>query len=600
MARIYLARTTGPGGFKKHLALKLIHAHLSTDPLFVEMFLNEAALAARLNHPNIVQLFDLGTLDNVYFMVMEFLNGESLFALQKKLCRGDDPKPMDPMLAVHVVTEACEGLHYAHTLVDENDEPLDIIHRDVSPHNIFVTYFGEVKVMDFGIARAACVSSTTRTGVLKGKVAYMSPEQVLGRKLDCRSDVFALGTVLWELVTGRRLFKSSSEFETIKRITDADPEPLSAYREGIPNELEAVVQKSLAKDRDERFASAREFHDALRQAALAMGTPVSARDLSESMANWFGREMQRKKQVLQGQFPRGAPAASGPFPVAAPLSRSLALPPPSGGNEITSSGATVADLSKTPGEAPNMASTGNSPAVPGGLAAQLLADSAVTEVPVTAPQSGQGPPAAASVPQTPPRRGSVRAGLGVALVIAAVLGGVALTRGGGSPQAQTPATTEPGVSANASAEGPAAAAVPPASPGETPPRPSDPGRPAADNMVTLQLEGVPEGGTVTIGNRVYSRPDAMAVPRSDEQVRVEIAAPGYQGRGFYWTPNQNARRFVQLTAAKNTGRVRPAPTPQPQTGSSAAPVPAVDQGTPVDGTADQRNDTPLVSNPYGR
>ena len=224
------------------------------------MFLDEARIAAMLNHPNVVQIFDLGRVQGQYFIAMEYLAGESL-SVVKKILRHQE-KRLPPELAAGILLQAAEGLHHAHTMVGKDNKPLNIVHRDVSPQNIFVLYDGGVKVVDFGIAKATLSTSQTSTGTLKGKYAYMSPEQVEGVNLDRRSDVFCLGILLWECLTGQKLFQQDGLLSVLKAITMEDaPSPLSVDTT-IPKELAFITSKALSRDRDQRFQSAAEFRSA--------------------------------------------------------------------------------------------------------------------------------------------------------------------------------------------------------------------------------------------------------------------------------------------------------------------------------------------------
>src|SRR5688572_513451 len=218
MAEIFLARRDGPAGFSKVVALKRILPHLSTLPEFVSMFLDEARLAARLTHPHVVQIYDFGEVEGTYFISMEYVPGEDLLAAIKRARELERPVP--PIVACSILSAVCDGLHYAHELRDEYGKALGIVHRDVTPSNVLISFDGVVKLADFGIAKAEHRSTHTAVGALKGKYAYMSPEQAKGEKLDRRSDLFSLGVAAHELLTGRRLFARDSELAVLKAITE--------------------------------------------------------------------------------------------------------------------------------------------------------------------------------------------------------------------------------------------------------------------------------------------------------------------------------------------------------------------------------------------
>src|SRR5260370_13817250 len=251
MAEVYLAREAGAAGFEKLVCLKRILPHLARDKQFVDMFLNEARLAAQLDHPNIVSIFDLGEANGNSFIAMEFIDGPSLRAVHKRAAERNELLPIPEI--VKIISMAAGGLQYAHDLTDAQGKPLGLVHRDISPDNILVHRNGSAKVVDFGIAKAANSSGATRTGTLKGKVAYMPPEQLRGEQLDRRTDVFALGVVLYELLAGRRPWEGDSEVALIGQIMTQDPAPLAELRPEVPEELVGLVNRALAKDRSERF-----------------------------------------------------------------------------------------------------------------------------------------------------------------------------------------------------------------------------------------------------------------------------------------------------------------------------------------------------------
>src|SRR5256885_4656462 len=250
MAELFLARQVGVAGFEKLVVVRRILEHLSTDHDFVSMFLDEARLASSLNHPNVVQVYDLGHEAGAYFMAMEFVAGHDLYSVARKAALQSAPIP--PEVAARIVAGACAGLHAAHTKKNPQGQPLHIVHRDVSPANILVSYEGEVKVTDFGIAKADAQSVKTRTGVVKGKFSYMSPEQIKSQPLDGRSDVFALGVTLHETLTARRLFRRDSELAVMHDILETVPPAPSSLRPGLPKELDAICARAPEKDRDRR------------------------------------------------------------------------------------------------------------------------------------------------------------------------------------------------------------------------------------------------------------------------------------------------------------------------------------------------------------
>ncbi|MBO6937482.1 MAG: serine/threonine protein kinase [Deltaproteobacteria bacterium] len=305
MGSVYLAERVGPGTFRKRVALKTIHPHLARQEAFETMFLDEARLAASMHHPNIAQVFDLGRADGELYMALEYMRGDSLAALRDELVARGKTLPMESI--AWLVAEAAEGLHHAHEMRDEDGQPLRIVHRDVSPQNLFVTLDGHVKVMDFGVARAeGRLAKTTETGRLKGKCAYMAPEQVFGDGVDHRADVFALGIVAWELITGRRLFAAETDAETLMRISSHDVPAPSTVESSVPPALEAIVLRALSADPAERPATARDFAVELREIAGSS----RAHDLAARMTELFGATVAEREKGKIGLGSRVNPDAT--------------------------------------------------------------------------------------------------------------------------------------------------------------------------------------------------------------------------------------------------------------------------------------------------
>lgn len=297
MAEIYLARQSGIHGFERLVVVKRILPHLAGERRFVEMFFDEARIAAQLNHPNIVQIFDLCQEGDESFIAMEYLEGESLGYLSGEAVRLRRPLPFP--VGAGIIAQVCDGLEYAHRLRDEKGRELDIVHRDVSPHNIIVLFSGMVKLVDFGIAKAASQMHETRVGTLKGKLAYMSPEQCRAAPVDRRSDVFSLGIVLWEVLTGRRLFKRDNEAAVISAIVMEDaPEP-KVVRPSLPRELSAVALRALRRDPEERFQSAAEMGAALREVVLRLGQPAGPAEIADFVRSVFGERARTKQKLIE-------------------------------------------------------------------------------------------------------------------------------------------------------------------------------------------------------------------------------------------------------------------------------------------------------------
>ncbi len=303
-AEIYLARIGGAAGFEKYVVVKCLHDHLADDAEFVKMFLDEARLAAHLDHSNIVQTMELGQHDGRYYMVMEFLAGLSLAMIVRRaterLPGGRIPVP----LVLNILAQSCAGLHYAHEKA-MNGKPLNIVHRDISPQNLVISFEGVVKVVDFGIAKAELRETRTRSGTIKGKFAYMSPEQCVANNVDRRTDVFALGVIGHELLTGRRLFKRPSPYETYQAVIECDVKAPSVLDPHMDPAIDAVIMRALAKDKDVRYATAEAFGDALLGYLHHRGIGSGPGDVSRFFDGYFSQELDehagRMRELISGR-----------------------------------------------------------------------------------------------------------------------------------------------------------------------------------------------------------------------------------------------------------------------------------------------------------
>src|SRR5687767_4001760 len=279
MAEVFRAESAGLEGFKKTVAIKRVLPHLSEKKQFIGMFLDEARVSAQLSHSNCVQVFDIGVGDNTYFIVMEFVDGDDLKAViehQKRLGRS-----MPPEEACLICVRICEGLSYAHELIDAKGENLHIVHRDMSPPNVLITRYGEVKIVDFGLAKANSQLERSEPGIIKGKFSYLSPEAAEGQPVDARTDVFAVGIILWEMLAGRRLFLGDSDLETVRMVQRAEIPPLREFNPKVPAELERVLARGLAREPAKRYQTAREFGRDLNQILFHLGRAVSSFDISQ-------------------------------------------------------------------------------------------------------------------------------------------------------------------------------------------------------------------------------------------------------------------------------------------------------------------------------
>ena len=293
MAEVFLGVQRGLEGFTKVVVLKRVMASYSENEEFVRMFVDEARLAARLEHPNIVRTYEFGEVNGQYFTAMEYLPGEDLNKVLNKTVATQQSMPLHA--AAKLVAETCRGLHFAHELTDMAGRPLGLVHRDVNPANIVLTYGGEVKLIDFGVAKTK--ETKTVAGTIKGKIAYMAPEQLLARGIDRRSDVFSTGVVLWELLTGRPLFIRDSEAATLYAIMNDPIRPPSRYRADVPPELDEIVMRALSRTPADRYDTAEDMATALDQ-FLALQPPCDAKALGALLMDLFGPERANAKKSI--------------------------------------------------------------------------------------------------------------------------------------------------------------------------------------------------------------------------------------------------------------------------------------------------------------
>jgi eukaryotic-like serine/threonine-protein kinase len=291
MGQVFLARAAGAQGFEKLLVIKRILPHLVEDEEFIQMFFDEARLTARLNHPNIVQIFDLGEVAGSHYLAMEYVDGEDLRRVDREARAQGKAIPLGPLC--RIIADAAGGLDHAHRARDAQGQPLELIHRDVSPQNILVGFDGGVKLIDFGVAKAAGRAHRTDTGILKGKYAYMSPEQVDGKALDRRSDIFSLGIVFWELLTGRRLFKADADVETMRLVRECNVTPPSRVNGVLPAALDPLVMLALTRDRTRRFPDAGAFRMAIEDFAVAQQLPASSTHLTAFMREVYAKRLEQ-------------------------------------------------------------------------------------------------------------------------------------------------------------------------------------------------------------------------------------------------------------------------------------------------------------------
>ncbi|HZA50721.1 MAG TPA: protein kinase [Myxococcaceae bacterium] len=487
MAEIYLASFRGPEGFEKEVVIKRIRSFLASDPQFVDMFKAEARHAAKLNHANIVQIFDFGVHEDSWYIAMEYVRGRSLWDLNKRSRQVLSAVP--PTLVAHIGSDVARGLHYAHRL-KEGGQPLHLVHRDVTPHNVLLSFEGAVKLTDFGIAKAG--NRLTSPGMLKGKFAYMSPEQARGDEVDARTDVFALGIVLWEMLTGGRLFVGDSDVATLRAVQHSVIVPPARLNPAVRPELDAVVMRALERDPVRRYQTAQELERALRECVLRHAQSVDETDVGRFLRQVFAPDA----AGVDGERAVD-PSAGGPQPPSAPESG----PAPTPASESERRGAQTVALTERPA------------AVAGAPRGKITVPMRVPR-PAATVTSTAIPPTVVATPTAPSRRSRVRifagAGAGVAVLVAGTILISLQPSSAGSPSARVAtsvpmppgsADTAPKSSAHSTPE---ASDTPPPVEGEGVAPPDAP-RPVADGdrggMATLTVDVRPFAEVVIDGTR---------------------------------------------------------------------------------------------------
>lgn len=405
MATVYLGRVTGEGGFQRLCAIKVMHPHLGKETEFVAMFLDEARLAARIRHPNVVATLDVQKLPEGLFLVMDYVEGASLFEVQRHLRKQDEKLPLG--LALRVLLDTLTGLHVAHDLKDDNDVPLNVVHRDVSPHNVLIGKDGVARLTDFGVARAEARLSSTRGSQLKGKVPYMPPEQIVGGAIDRRSDVYAAGVVLWETLVGRRLFRAENDGALVHAIVQGASLTPAEANKRVPEPISDACMRALALSPSDRYPTAASFADELEDAARVAGVPIiGSRALSTFMEQLLPELTAARASASQSppaNLPGSGPSGSDGLLASAPVG-SAGSAPERPGVEQGSSGSTVGGTEAEVAPPQPATSRRRTMLLVSGAAGGLLLGAlvAVTQLgagPGSAPGSGSPPTTAA--PEAP-------------------------------------------------------------------------------------------------------------------------------------------------------------------------------------------------------
>jgi serine/threonine protein kinase len=519
MGVVYLAMTKGPGGFSKLVVVKELHPELVEDPAFPAMFLDEAKLAARLNHPNIVQTNEVGNDGDRYFMVMDYLDGRGLDQIRRR-AKAAGGGPSLAML-LRVLIDMLGGLDYAHKLTDFGGAPMQIVHRDVSPQNVFVTFDGQVKLLDFGIAKAASSSHETQAGVLKGKVAYMSPEQARGQKVDARADVFSAGVMLWETLARRRLRGGKNDQQMLWALVAADLPRASTVNPDVPPELDEICARAMAWNRDDRYQSAGALQVDLERYVARSGTTASAREIGACVSELFRDDRARTNALIDAYVARASHGdLSGDLPVIDVASRAAASGTPSSQKAASLPAPAPADPTRV--------------------------------------DSASGSAAAPSTPRLTPR--SAR----TPWVIAGIATGLALA-GAVIMALRSTATPEPEPPRRVGAVTPSAPVMP------------EP-RPATPDLVTVEIRVTPPEAYLSIDDAIAgSNPFSGRFPIGPAPHRVRARAPGYASKLVLITFDANVTLELNLDklepARPAPARVEPARVTRTRPPARTAPPP---------------------------
>ncbi len=540
MAKVYLAVTRGSNDFKKLVVIKEMHPKLASDPAFVEMFMNEARIAGRLNHANVIQTYEVGSEGSRHFLAMEYLDGVPY----TRLARQKDRVGVPLVLHVRILLDVLAGLHYAHELTDFDGTPLRVVHRDVSPQNILLTYDGHVKLLDFGIAKAVSSEPDKKGNELKGKVAYMAPEQIAGGEVDRRADVFCVGIQLWEAVAGRRLWDRTAGTSIPHQVLHSEIPDVRTLRPDVPRRLAEICARALARAPDDRYATALDMERDLEEFLEHTGQRVTTRDVGTFIAAKYAADRTQMREVIDKQL-----RELGDFSVEQSPRIELAH-------------ITAPHFSDRP--APSMTPP-SALSVPIVAVAPESAPAAEDSTSGVWQKTGKAVPRA--VTSSPPRKDQRVVAVGALAVLA--LGGFVASR--------VFRTSPPPAHAEAHVDAPALVALPVV---VTPTAaPSEPPAPSATvaAFVEVKIKALPPEAVVSIdGEPVAGNPFIGKQPKDDREHMVRVDAPGYEPR---IEKIEFSRDFLLAVDLKKLPRGTLAPAPAP----AGAPPPnklQIDLGNP--------------------